>query len=632
MLANLTAMLTTVCAALTAPSTAPVTRGAVEIDRSKYMTVDQIRRGMTGMGRTVLHGKELTEFRAEVVDVIYNWGPKQDIVLVRCSGANLEHSGIIRGMSGSPIYLPDPEDGDKLKMIGAIAYGWTWNKDPVGGVQPIAQMLGIQGFQGPAAKPRESGRKSGGFGLAPSRRLPGPVRPESASRYAMMGFRAPLLDLAEGVSRAERPSGQLAPLTTPLTLSGSSTGVARYVQRFTQGTGLDLVRSGSAAGGGAQRAPDRVAPGSSLVVPFIIGDLDMAGVGTVTEVVGDRVLGFGHSMMGEGKIELPMATGWVHTPIAMLTASFKLASTGKIVGTLRGDSETGVWGVSGEAPRMIPMSVTVREDGRQRDYRYRVMQHRRMTPWIVGAGLMQSLLADRDLPETHTLRYRVDVRYDKLGSFTVSNVSSMSRTLDVAGDLTEPMSLLMDNPFGRARVTEIRTEVTVEHKARLMTIERADLQRATVKPGETIEVAIRWRPYRAEPFVRHYRLAVPKDVEDGTYPLVIGGPRTHLTALRVNKPHLFRTDSMPELMAALRQVGSIRADRLYLSLQVKRGGLALGRTELPELPSHRQQILSQAGLRDTREYREPVVAAHAVPFVVSGSHTFAVKIDRRADQ
>lgn len=630
--AHVTAIMTIVCACLAGSAAPAAAREAASVDRSKYMTVDQIRRGMKGVGRTVMHGTELTEFQAEVVDVIRNWGPKQDVILVRCSGANLEHSGIIRGMSGSPIYLPDPEDGGKMKMIGAIAYGWTWNKDPVGGVQPIAQMLHIRGYQGKPDDAKGSSSNNAGSTATPLRQLPGPVRPDAASRYDMMGFRAPLLDQARYPTSAEPVSGQLAPLSTPLAVGSSCEHVVTYVRQFIAGRGLDIVRAGGGAGGQAERAPDNLVAGGSLVVPFILGDLDMAGVGTVTEVIGDRVLGFGHSMMAEGTIELPMATGWVHTPISMLTASFKLASTGRIVGTLRGDTEVGVWGVSGKAPKMIPMSVTVRRSDEQQDYRYRVMHHHRMTPWIVGSGLMQSLMANRDLPETHTLRYRLNVQYDKLGAFSVSNLSSMRRTFDLAGDLTEPMSMLLDNEFGRGRVTKIDADITVEDKATLMTIERADLLRSTLKPGETIEVAIRWRPYRAKPFVRHYTLPVPKDVENGTYPLLIGGARTHLLALRMNKPHLFRTDSLPELMAAMRQIGSIRSDRLYMSLQVKRGGLAMGRTEMPELPSHRKHILGQAGLQDTQEYREPLSAAHAVPFVVNGSRQFAVTIDRRADQ
>ncbi len=212
-------------AGLTASASGGQAAPAVRLDRSRYMGVDQIKRGMTGIGRTVLKDAELSEFKATVVDVMRNWAPKQHVILVRCTGANLEHSGIIRGMSGSPIYLQDPLDGGKLKMIGAIAYGWRWNKDPIGGVQAIEQMLAVEGFRGKgkaaASKKTRTGRAGHGAGRIQTE-LPGKPNRDADSRYAMVGFTAPVLQKRSPTRHRTDRFGDLEPLMTPLMVGGAT--------------------------------------------------------------------------------------------------------------------------------------------------------------------------------------------------------------------------------------------------------------------------------------------------------------------------------------------------------------------------------------------------------------------------
>jgi hypothetical protein len=610
----------------------PLTTGAA-LDRSRYMGIDQIKPGMTGIGRTVLKGAELTTFKVTVVDVLRNWGPKQDAILVRCAGAGLEHTGIIAGMSGSPVYLNDPGDGGKLKMIGAIAFGWHWNKDPVGGVQPIEQMLAVRGMSGKgttrAAVVGDSGAgASTGGGRSDGRR---PFDASAESRYALIGLTSPVPRAAWQARERDEPSGGLEPLMTPLSVGTWNPDVMAYLRQQLSGTNLWPVRGGGGIGSGIS-APDRFEPGASLVIPFLVGDIDMSAVGTVTEVIGNRVLGFGHSMMAEGQIELPMATGWIHTPISLLPSSFKLGATGKLLGTLVRDEETGVWGYSDRPARMIPVSVKVHEPGQERVYHYQAMQHHLMTPWIIGTGLMASLLAHQNLPEEHTLKYRLGVTYERLGRFAVNNFSSMRGLSEVRSDLVEPMSMLMDNAFGRARVGEVQIDVSVEPKASTANIERGDMARSHFKPGESIDVAIRWRPYRAQPFVRHYTMKLPDNLPDGPYQLTVGGWQTQLMGLRTDKPHLFRTESMSDILGAAERIASVRTDRLYMRLEIHRGGLAMGKTELPELPSFRRQILDEAKLRAVQSYSEPLVVEQAVPFAVNGEQRFTIQVSRRADQ
>ncbi len=602
----------------------------VGLDRSRYMGVDQIKPGMTGMGRTVLKGNNLIEFKVTVVEVLRKWGPQQSAILVRCAEAGLEHTGIIAGMSGSPVYLHDPQDAGKLKMVGAIAFGWLWNKDPVGGVQPIEQMLSLGGLNAPATPTADAG---GGGAATGSGIVPGDAAPTDRtappSRYTLVGFDPPVRRYA--APRAERagaPNG-LEAIRTPLVVSGSNRAVMDYLERHLDGTTLMPVQGG--AGGSTSSAPDTFVPGGPLVVPFLVGDMDMSAVGTVTEVIGNRVIGFGHSMMGEGPVELPMATGSINTVIALMPRSFKLGAMGKIIGTLVRDEETGIWGFSDRPARMIPLQVTVQEPEGTRSYAYRALHHHAMTPWVVGMGLFASVTAHRDLPEEHTVKYRFTVDYQKVGRFAVENVSSMSGLWEVQSDLTEPISLMMNSSFGKAKVDRVEMNLSIEPKSSVAQMDRVEITRSLYRPGETIDVAVRWRPYRADAFVRHYAIAIPSELPDGTYNLTVGSSRSQLMGWRSEKPHLFKPESIADVLAATQRLSTIRNDRVYLRLDVHRGGLAVGRQEMPELPAFRRQIFDEAKLQAAQPYSEPLVVEHAVPFVVGGEQRFTIQVSRKAD-
>ena len=106
---------------------------AGEPDPKMYWDMSQVRPGMKGIGKTVMVGTKLEEFGAEVLGVMRDVSPGRDMVLCRLTGCNLEHAGIIQGMSGSPIYI----DG---KLLGAVAFAWEFAKDPIAGVTPFSQM------------------------------------------------------------------------------------------------------------------------------------------------------------------------------------------------------------------------------------------------------------------------------------------------------------------------------------------------------------------------------------------------------------------------------------------------------------------------------------------------------------
>lgn len=613
-----------------------------DYDRSRYISPDELRPGMKGYGRTVMSGTEIGTFQFEVITVMKNsYYAKQDVILVRCSGLNLEHSGIIGGMSGSPCYVVDDATG-KARMMGAIAYGWSFNKDPIAGVQPITQMLPIPDLRMPkdvpatqpaaAATGGGSAQRSAGIPLGEliARRCAEPI--DDASVFSV--FNEDIRRLNADKQRAEPLSGQLRPLPIPLMVSGDERAVGRmrkYCERF----GFEPVSSGGASAAARAAAGDvKLEPGSALIIPMMTGDMMMEGLGTCTEVIGDKVLGFGHSMDGEGSVELPLATGLVHTVIPSVQRSVKLGAALETVGTLYGDENSGVFGIVGKPAAMIPMEVTVTDIRGTQTYHYNLCHDPDYTPMMLLGGVQESVYAHNNPPEDHTVKYSVEVEFQGLGTFRNTNFTSQRGAGGPAADIVSPTLALMDTPFGKARVTRAKAEITIEKGARTGSLDEVILPRLVFKPGEKVEARVRWFHYHQTPQYTHatYHLDLPADLPDGEYTLVVCSPRSHLAALRDEKPHLFRADNLQGVLDGFNRLTNCPDNGLYLRLSLPRGGLAVKQTELPELPSFRRQILADGRRTDITRFTEVKAVRFDTDFAVSGERGFRIRVSRRADQ
>lgn len=625
-------------AALATLAWAPVAVSA-DFDRSKYISPDEVRPGMKGYGRTVMSGAKIETFQIEVIGVMRNaYYPKQDIVLVRCSGLNLEHSGIIGGMSGSPCYIVDEGSGQG-RMLGAVAYGWTFNKDPVCGVQPIVQMLPISEVREPKSPPAtqvaaDEPRKGGGglsLGEIVAKVWSEPIDP--ASPLSVLNDEIAQVNAAR--PKAEPMGGQLRPLPVPLMISGGGDRSISRLRSSFERLGLEPVMSGGLSPATREAMDDvKLEPGSALTVPLMTGDLMMEGLGTCTEVIGGRVLGFGHPMFGQGAVELPMATGVVHTVISSVSRSNKLGAAIKPVGTLYGDENTGIFGVVGKSPDMIPLEVTVTDLRGKQTYHYNVAREDSFTPMLLASGATESVYAHSEPPEEHTVRYSVQLDFEGLGSFKSSNFISQGGVGGAGSDLMVPAMTLMNSPYGKAKVTRATVDITVEKGARTAIFDEAILPQTAFKPGEKVEARVRWFHYRGKPVytTQTYALTLPEDLPDGEYMFTVSSSRSHLSALRSEKPHLFRAESLPEILAAYNRIGAYSDNAVYLRLGLPTGGLTVDKVEMPELPSFRRQILADSRRTDIQRFSDALVQRYETDFSVSGERAFRIRVSRRADQ
>ncbi len=632
---------------LLALAVVPAARGGVEIDRSRYLSPDELRPGMKGFGRTVMSGTQIDTFDIEVVSVMRNaWFAKKDVILVRCSGLKLEHTGIIGGMSGSPCYVKG-EDGE-ARMIGAVAYGWSFNKDPICGVQPITQMLEVQAARDPEgskaangsppkkAPGNERGASGRGMGLA---QIVAGVRHEripEASRFSVFNeaiARAQASQPADGPSEVE----PLVRLRTPVMVSGVSERTMPELRNLFAATGFEPVASGGASEAATAAAEGvRLEPGSVLCVTLMTGDIQMEGLGTCTEVIGDRILGFGHAMFGEGRVRLPLATGMVHTVIPSVMRSNKMGAALRTVGTLMGDETSSVFGVTGTPPRMVPLDVVVDDDRGRRTYHYELAEHEFFTAQLANIGVMESLYANHDPPREHTVRYAVETAFSGLGTFRSRDVTSQEGMMGVSFDALLPILTMMNLPFGEeeVHVERCRVEVAVEAAAHVARIEDATLEGTRYKPGETAAVRVTWRHEWQEPIQTRarYEFPLPADLPDGTYQITVGSALTHLMALQSEKRHLFEVNNRKEALEGLNLIASFPQNRVYLRMALPDGGLAVKKLEMPQLPSFREQLLKDTGRGDVQPFTRTLVQQYETEFVVGGSRTMTLTVSRRADQ
>ena len=579
---------------------------------ASYVPVRDIQRGMKGYGLSVFQGTKIERFQVEVIGVLRNAFPKQHIVLARMSGAGLEKTGIIAGMSGSPIYL---RVGDADKLAGAVAYGWSFPKEPVCGITPFENMYGVITSTEPEKK------------AAAKPKLDGPIT---------LGKRT-LSDvtLASGPPSWDKLSGnaaQLFRLRTPLTVSGLSEPAFAMAREEFGKLGFLPVQGGG-SGDAPAEAPQKLAPGSALSIVLARGDLDMSGVGTCTEVIGDTVLGFGHPMFGEGRVSVPMATAVVHFCYPSLMRSFKMASPGRVVGTLTADMQAAVMGKVGPAPRMIPMDVKLRRTDMQgeQSFKCEAFDHPRLSSRIAGMFLFNSLVTRGDFPRENTVSYRATIRLAGRPPIQAANVysgfSSMRSLFGAVNDIVSPLAVLADNKFGKVKVEGISAEFEVTAKATTATLEAIRLERNDYAPGETLRILATLKPKDGEPVVHTLAMKLPDDLPAGTATVMVCDAAASHSLDRTEAPHRYQPQDLDQLVEMLRE--QVPARRLYIRMGLPDKGVAMRGVEMPSLPQSIFPIIGSAKTTGLSLTRRSVTAHIETPFVVTGRHALQVLIRPR---
>lgn len=595
---------------------ATVSGGSEQLDKSRYITIDEVQAGMKGYCLSCLKDTEVEKFDLEVVSVVYNMDAGRDAILVKVDDERFMHLGVIAGCSGSPVYI----DG---RLAGAMAFGWSNSKDPLYGVTPIEDM-------------HEAG--SGG---------------DSGEDFGA-GLSGVIFDYTEPLSFAEvdrrfkgflesrsQYSGGMPTLRCPVVISGLPASVVEQLGSELESFGLMAV---AGPGGGSSKSGARLAarpraagssdvklePGSSLLVPLVTGDITMIATGTATDVIGDVVYGFGHGLLTYGPVDLPMATGQIHTVVASRVRSFKIASMLDVVGALRVDEATAIRGRIGAEAYMLPMTVKVERynDTEQRTFNCRVAYNRLLTGSMVGAVISGAALYGGDLPPDNMLEYKVSIGIEGAGRITFENITTDQGIDDVYIETVNSIRLIMNNPFRRVGIESIDVEIRIKPEDVASHIWSVQVSDSTVKAGEALDVEVVVESVLSPKKRLRYSIAIPENLEAGEYNLIVCGSREYLKFLNQAVPHRFMATNFKTLIEAMKEILSVERDRLYCILVLPAGGIVLERAELGDLPDTKALVLGDSKRAlEAQPYRHWIERSSKTGTIIEDKKALKIKVE-----
>ena len=626
-------------------------------ETTETLPLDQVRVGMKGYGMSVFQGTRIEPFALEVVSVMdsnFLTPPEGSMIWIRCTGERMRHFGPVFGMSGSPIYLWDENEPHKLgrggRLIGAFAMGFMGSKDCLVGVRPIEEMRQV-GARARTPTTQEQ-RKAAAAGSGPTAgallgtllkiardEQLGPNKTWRLSALARLvgydGSAGPPVPSAKQ-SMTPWPAGwEGRPIRLRLPVALHSAHLARSLGPLFEPLGfvpVPAVVGTIASNPPAWIDPEaiRLEPGSVLSVPLAFGDMNLDAAGTVTEVRPDgTVLAFGHAMDGRGPATLPMATGYVHFVLPHHSGSAKMGGSARIVGGLVRDETSAVAGLAGIDFSTATSAVTVKmPDLKAKTYRFEVIHDKRRTPLIAAILAAQCLTGVHKLPTENTIRIRGRLRFEGGRQLEVSRLVPLAMPMHVMLALVPPMLVMSLNEYGPMYLEDMNITLEVEEKVRAATIIKGRLDRGKLRPGEALDLTVWVKKHGAVPEPVRISLGIPGDTPDGRYEVVVCDAKTYLGRYLANRPHLVLAKNQDELFDSVRLVSGVKSDALYVMMNLPAEGLAVGREELPRLPSSHRAMIAPPTSTVATAYQDWVEKKVDMDVVPTGQLLFKVDVSR----
>jgi hypothetical protein len=543
-------------------------------DTPAIFPLSQVQPGMKGVAYTIFTGDEIEKVDLVVLGVLHDaLGPKQDIILVQLLGEKAEHTGVVAGMSGSPVYF----DG---KLAGALSLKLgAFTKEAIGGVTPIENMLDVQNEPEP----------------------PPDVTPQSPAARAQQTtveniFSAARIPLPENFSRQTGAGeGQfLVPIETPLITTGLYPETIAQFSKQLSAWGMSMV-----AGGTAAPSPEdaQLKPGDMVGVELIRGDLSISPGCTVTTVNHGKILACGHPIFSFGNVSMPLARAHVITTLASAMNSTKIISTGGTIGTLTQDRVTAIGGRLGEGPPMIPVDVTLVTGATQKQFHFEIIESPQLTPLLVALATYNGIIGNTAYGEGSTLQLDGEIAIKGHTTVTLKDLfpptdNPVPGGFFVATDVQSTFAQIYSNPYEIPHVTAIHLRVTALPERRAATIDDAWVEANEVRPGQTVNVKVQLRPYRGPAFVQEFPITIPMQAARGLLQLVVSDAET------VNRTVQSLTASSQGQLPGLEEMIKLmnrehQNDRLYATLLQPTPTLMVEDKVMPNAPASAINVLDQ---------------------------------------
>ncbi len=526
---------------LTAPG-----RSASALTVPAIMPLDQIHEGMRGTALTVFQGVKPESMDVEVLGVLHNVnGPKGDIILVRLHGSKPEYTGVVAGMSGSPVYFNG-------KLAGALAFRiGEFSKEPIAGVTPIAEMLEISALDhspthSPALPTLRAGLTENGAAMQTASPGEGSAVPDS--NY----------------------SDYLRPIDTPLVFNGfSADTLQRYSSQFAAVGIVPVMGIGAASD---VKQPEPIEAGSAVSAVLVRGDMDIAATCTVTYVDPQRLLACGHPLLQFGEVDLPMTKATVLATLPSPMNAFKIVNTTETVGAFVQDRQNGIMGVPGQESKMIPVTVAMHTQGDHgvatKEFHYEILNNARLSPLAMMATVFNALHGTNEYGEDITYRMNGVLSVKGYPDVTLRNMfapqdNGQPAAALAAATIGDRFGRIYSNPFDAPDVEGVKLDFDLVRERRSARLEAARTDMTEARPGDQITVETVIRPYRGERLVRQIPIRIPTSTSKGTLRILVSDGDT-LDRMRRGTPMMNRGLGLAPTIALLNKERA--NDRDYVSL------------------------------------------------------------------
>jgi hypothetical protein len=593
--------------------TKPTAQTSPGANSQPTIAVGQIHAGMRGVAYTVFEGVKPEAMEVEVLGVLHNVnGPKGDVILVRLHGQKVEYTGVVAGMSGSPVYL----DG---KLAGALAFRiGEFSKEPIAGVTPIADMLEINGLDRSPAE-ETSAAKAGMETVAGKTATPGETGGLAAS-----------VENLSGNSGGSAFANYLKPIETPLVFNGfSEQAIQLFAGQFAAAGIVPVMGAGSVSD---KKQPEPLEPGSAVSAILVRGDMDIEATCSVTYVDAERLLACGHPLMQFGSVDLPMNKAEVLATLASPLNAFKIVNTTEPAGTFVQDRHTGIMGVFDRQPEMIPVTLSIHSSSGVKQFHYEVLNNPRLTPVALMVTVFNALHGVNEFGEETTYRLAGSIGVKGFPEVTMKNMfapgeSAQPAAMQAAMSLGERFGRIYDNPYNAPAIAGVNLDFDLVRERRWARLESARTDVTEARPGDEIMLETVLAPYRGERIVQQIPVKIPTSASKGTLRILVSDGDT-LDRIGHGSAAFGRKLDLASTIAVLNKEHS--NNRVYVSLLEADPEARVADKVMPTLPISIMNVMD--GMRGNQEMvvsgesSVDETATAPLDYVVSGAQLLTVTV------
>ena len=555
---------------------------------------------MHGTAYTVFQGTKPEAMDVEVLGILRNVnGPKGDIILVRLGGAKVEYTGVVAGMSGSPVYFNG-------KLAGAVAFRiGEFSKEPIAGVTPISEMLEISAIDAaPSSVP------------VPARSVPSIAAKTSGPGLASLPV--------------ENFANYLKPIETPLVFSGfSEDSIQQFAPQFASEGVVPVMGVGSTSD---DKQPDPLVPGSAVSAVLVRGDMDISATCTVTYIDAGHLLACGHPLLQFGMVDLPMTKAQVLATLPSPLNAFKIVNGTETVGSFVQDRHTGILGEFGKQADMIPVTLTIHGGSTDKVFHYEVLNNARLSPVAMSSTVYNALHGVNEYGDETTYSMKGDIRVEGFPDVKMQDMFSAAEgtqpaAMLAAGSIGERFGRIYGNPYSTPAIQGLQLDFEITKDRRWARLESARTDVNEARPGDDVTVEVLLRPYRGEAVIEKIPVHIPTSAPKGPLHVLVSDGDV-LDRLRRSGPSGAPKLDLASTIAVLNKEHV--SNRVYVSVLDEDPEAMVADKVMPALPLSVMNVMD--GMQGTQEMvvrGESSVSETATPpldFVVSGAQLLTITI------